>query len=350
MSRTQKAHHFSLRLLITCILILKGHCEVSSRGSDLSTKEILHLLESVAILPEWGETYEGDSFSLLLSYDKDPDYKLLESIQKQQQEQLQESSAKKPVEEEKPVDLNAFFAHREALFIRDPKYLLTTAERIEIQDLLSSYAGEFDYNFHLNLLTQREVAALSELSDEKHQQILAGDQQGISIYYFYDDPGETFVYLSDQSQEGLPKSIKTQIQDASKKHLQYSGDRYRSLYRYLLDVTLEVSNYLQTQQEQQTFVKEVTPAYTEATVDSSDKPSNALKIGWHTIGIISGVTLIVILLVRGILIHRERKQYTFPISNIDDHLGFPRGCSCSGILTFSDSAPSVEEQEKAIYS
>lgn len=328
--------------------------------AELPVEEALALIDKVCPLPSWDEEPEPDPIlSLLPEEGAEPDFNLLRSLQLEDRMEEAESRVNAMTFGNKPVDVEEFFTTRENMFIRDPERYLTTREQTQLQDILISHAGHSPLNLHLNLLEKSVVDEIYSFSEEKHKEILAGDEYAAVIYYFYDDPSRTVTFFSPKAQESIPEKVRKGITASAIQEASLQGDSYQAVYRYLLDFTLQVSNYLDARDaEEASQVKEAemleVPTHANEVAPKTNRAKEVadriMGLGLATLlGIILGGLGLIFLMALHFW-NKGRRVHRYPIADLPYHLNFPRARGCSGALQFGKNAPSLKEQQDKLFS
>lgn len=325
---------------------------------ELPVEEALALIDQIVPLPSWDEPEEPDSGALLFPGDLEPDYELLRAIQLEEVQNAAGLNAEEQLYE--PSDLDDFFSQREVMFIRDPNHFLTTQELQQLQDLLISHAGESSHNIHLNLLPKIDVGQIASLSGEKNEAVLKGDEGGVIIYYFYDDPNRTTTYFSPKAKGAIPREIRQSITNSAIEEATIQGDSFQSIYRYMLDMTLGLTNFLESQRERdiQKMADELNAADAATHYDVKEgdgKRSGAgvkARLSQLSIPAVLSLSVLFLLLI-GLLIfylwHKFARTHRFLINDEPFHLSFPRGRGCSGRMEFGTNAPTLKQQEEKLF-
>ncbi len=321
---------------------------------ELPVEEALAIIDQIVPLPSWDEPVEPDSGALLFPGDLEPDYELLRAIQLEENQNASGLNAQEQLYGTEPSDLDAFFLQREIMFIRDPNHFLTSQELQQLQDLLISHAGESSHNIHLNLLPKIDVGQIANLSDEKNDEVLKGDEGGIIIYYFYDDPNRTTTYFSPKAKEVIPKEIQRNITDSAIEEAMIQGDSFQSIYRYMLDMTLKLTNFLESKRERdiQQLAKKLNAAdiaTQHADTNEGEKRSGLSQLSMPVILTLGALFFLMIGLLLFYLWHKFIRIHRFQINDEPFHLSFPRGRGCSGSMEFGKNAPTVKSQEEKLF-
>lgn len=351
-----------LLLLGGVLLGQESDSEEEGEDVELPVEEALALIDQVCPLPGWDEEPEPDPvLSLLPEEGAEPDFELLRSLQLEDRMEEAEARVNAMSFGNNPIDVEEFFTTRENMFIRDPERFLTTREQAQLQGILISHAGHSPLNLHLNILEKSVVDEIYSLSEEKHKEILAGDEYAAIIYYFYDDPSRTVTFFSPKAQETIPEKVRKGITSSAIQEATFQGDQYQAVYRYLLDFTLQVTNYLDAQEAQGLVEVKETEIQEMAVADPVEEvipPRNYAKeisemvmsLGAPTLlGIVSGGLGLIIFLALHYW-NKGRRVHKYPIADLPYHLSFPRARGCSGAMQFGKNAPSLKEQQDKLFS
>lgn len=327
---------------------------------ELPLEEALALINETSPLPSFDEEPEPEPVSALLPLgDVEPDYALLRSLQLEDKIREVETRINGRGFGVGPVELEEYFATRESWFLRDPERYLTSQEKRQLQEILIQHAGESPYNLHLNMFGTTDVDHVYKLTEEQNEKVLANDKKGILVYFFYDDPSRVAVYYGKKVRQRIPEEIRNELMASAKLEATLQPDPFQSLYRYILDFTLQLSNYTDARGEELeatagALATDFSAEEKEVSVKKSDEMKEKIlgalsRIGKVPLVVLSGVFLLGLCVLSYIFYYKKKMVHRFPITEVPSNLDFPRARGCSGTLEFGPSSPPLESQKKSLH-